>query len=116
MAAGALEECQGAATLESAVLSLSPRAQGGGIVTAHSLLYPGRGVSSRRFPLEASTGRRSRRQPGPFHSPAFRVVVTVEAGVLAGMAFAPGWAVVVLFVLMWGLLFVYTALCRRAWF
>jgi hypothetical protein len=116
LAAGALEERQGAVTPESAVLSLSPRTQGGGIVTAHSLLYPGRGVLSRRFPLEASTGRRSRRQPGPFHGPAFRVVMAVEAGILAGMAFAPGWAVVVLFVLMWGLLFAYTALSRRAWF
>ena len=70
-------------------------------------------MSSRRFPLGASRARSAPRQPVPFRGPAFWVILAVTAAAAAGMAFAPQWAQVVLFFLLWGLLFAYTGLYRR---
>ena len=81
---------------------------------ADSLLQqPGRAMSSRHFLRGESRARRAPRQPVPFRGPAFWVVLAVTATAAAGMAFAPQWAQVVLFLLLWGLLFAYTALYRR---
>lgn len=85
-------------------------------MTDHSLVrrFERAGVS-RPFPLAASGARRAPRRSGPFHGAVFGVVVVMATGAVAGMAFAPPWAVVVLLVLAWGLLWAYTALCRRGY-
>jgi hypothetical protein len=86
-------------------------------VTDHSLLLRReRAAPSRPFPVRASRARPATRRLGPFHGPVFGVVVVMAAGAVAGMALAPPWAVIVLFVLAWGLLLAYAAFCRRGGF
>jgi hypothetical protein len=86
-------------------------------VTAHSpLLRLGRAGSEHLSLMDAAGAERSPRRPRPFTGPAFWVAAVVATGAVAGMAFAPPWVQVVLFLMLWAVLFAYTGLSRRGRF